>query len=184
MASTMDSRAGSRSEVMEAQAPLRDRYPSHPDDAISIKSARTSGVGRAPWRGKVEIGDGHGVSVEFVADEKVGGPGDAPNPPDIMCASVAACEHLTVQMVADLMGVELRELEVEVSGEVDTRGTLLISREAPIGFRSMRCDVRLRCAPGTDERRRRLLGEYAERSCVTLATVREGVAVDCRVDAS
>jgi uncharacterized OsmC-like protein len=184
MASTVDRRTRVRSEVIEAQAPLRERYPVQPEDAVSPKWARTSGVGKSPWRGTVEIGDDQRVALDFAADDKVGGPDDLPNPPDLMCASIAACEHLTVQMVADLLRVELEELEVEVSGEVDVRGTLMISDEPPVGFKSLRCDVRLRCAPGTDERRRRLLGEYAERSCVTLATVREGCEVDCRIDTS
>jgi uncharacterized OsmC-like protein len=184
MASTVDRETRAHSEVMEAQAPLRERYADQPGDAVSPKWARTSGVGKAPWRGTVEIGDDQRVSFDFAADDKVGGPDDLPNPPDLMCASIAACEHLTVQMVADLMRVELESLEVEVSGEVDVRGTLMISDEPPVGFRSLRCEVRLRCAPGTDERRRRLLGEYAERACVTLATVREGCEVDCSVDAT
>jgi uncharacterized OsmC-like protein len=183
MSATADRSTRPHPGVLEAHKPLRELYPREPEQAISLKRARTSGVAGTPWHGEVEIGDGYGVTLRFAADRKVGGPHDAPNPPEIMSASVAACEHLTIQMIADLLRIELEQLEVSVTGEVDVRGTLMISDEPPIGFRSMRCEVKLRCAPGTDERRMKMLTEYAERSCVTLATAREGVEVECSVDA-
>ena len=47
-----------------------------------------------------------------------------------------------------------------------------------IGFESIRCAVQLTAAPDSDPRRVRQLLELAERCCVVLDTLREGVEVE------
>ncbi len=57
------------------------------------------------------------------------------------------------------------------------RGALVMSRSAPVGFRSMTCRVHLAVPEGTDPERVALLRREAERACVNLATLRAGVPV-------
>jgi uncharacterized OsmC-like protein len=80
-------------------------------------------------------------------------------------------------MVAAAMGIELESVEVVVSGESDLRGTLAMSREVPVGVTSISCATRVRVKEGTNPERARRLLENAERYCVVLNTLREGVPV-------
>ena len=130
-----------------------------------------------PFHGEVEIGDGYGSFLDFGLDRYVGGLHDAPNPGDLMCAALATCTDGAIRMVADLLGVRLTSLEVEVIGELDVRGCLLIDRDVRIGFEGLTCSVRLAAEDGTDPRRVRALVKAAEKVCVNLDTLRSGIEV-------
>ncbi|MPZ46769.1 MAG: hypothetical protein GEV05_25980 [Betaproteobacteria bacterium] len=67
----------------------------------------------------------------------------------MLCAALAACEHATIRMIADVLGVTLERLDVEVTGTVDVRGCLAIDRQLRVGFPSLECRVDLAVAPGT-----------------------------------
>jgi uncharacterized OsmC-like protein len=87
-------------------------------------------------------------------------------------------------MIADFLGVEILDLRVEVTGEVDVRGALAIDRSVKVGFRSMNCHVHLRVPQSTEQPRLAALRKQAEASCVNLDTLRSGVpvAVDFAVE--
>jgi uncharacterized OsmC-like protein len=87
-------------------------------------------------------------------------------------------------MVADLLGVQIASLVVEVSGQVDLRGTLAVDKSVQVGFRSMRCLTHLEVADGTDRRTVQLLLAAAERSCVVLDTLKRGVQVESEFNTS
>jgi uncharacterized OsmC-like protein len=164
----------------ELHQELRALYLERPDQAISSKSSRTSSAripAGDPVHGEVEVGSGYGVSLGYALDEKVGGLGDQPNPGDLLCAALAACEDGTIRMAAALLGVELEELEVEVTGDLDVRGTLGIAREVRVGFTELDCSIELKPAPGADARMVRRLVAMAERFCVNLDTLASGTRV-------
>lgn len=77
-----------------------------------------------------------------------------------------------MRLVANLLGVELALLEVEVTAEVDVRGAMAVERSVPVGFQSMRCQVRLRAKEGTKPELLEKLGATAERCCIVLQTLR------------
>jgi hypothetical protein len=83
-------------------------------------------------------------------------------------------------MVANILGVELESLTVEVSGDVDLRGTMAVDMAVPVGFSAMRCNVSLRAKEGTDPQLMQRLFAAAERSCVVRQTLCNGVAVQTR----
>jgi len=173
--------AASGSAVKENQAPLRALYVEQPERAMTTKWARASATripATDPFHGEVEIGRGYETTLDYGLDRAVGGLGDLPNPGDILCAALAACEDGTIRMVADLLGVELEQLEVEVSAELDVRGALGVDPDVSVGFEALDCRVALRTATGTDPRRVEQLRAAAERFCVNLATLRTGVAVE------
>jgi uncharacterized OsmC-like protein len=83
-----------------------------------------------------------------------------------------------VRMVASAMGIELESLEVEAIGDLDLRGTLGMDRNVSVGFGAIRCQTRVKVKDdGRPDRARRLL-ENAERYCVVLNTLRNGLPVD------
>jgi len=148
--------------------------------ALTRKTARTSAAripAGDPFHGEVEIGDGHGASLRFGLDRSVGGLHDAPNPGDLLCAALAACEDGTIRMIANLLGVELIGLEVEVTGELDVRGCLAADVGVRVGFDALACNVRLAAAEGTDRKRLDALLAAAERYCVNQDTLRGGIEV-------
>jgi uncharacterized OsmC-like protein len=117
------------------------------------------------------------VRIAVGTHRGVGGLHDAPNPGELLCATLAACQDSTLRVVAELLGVRLTSLTVEVEGDVDLRGTLLVDLTVPVGFEAMRCRTRLGVAPGTPARIVDALTAAAERSCVVLDTLRRGVDV-------
>jgi uncharacterized OsmC-like protein len=102
----------------------------------------------------------------------------APSFREILCAALASCQDATLRMVADLLGVELRRVEVEVTGKVDVRGSMAVDRKLPVGFESIQCKVRVEVALGTPQELSKRLVTEAERSCINLQTLRAGVPVD------
>jgi uncharacterized OsmC-like protein len=126
----------------------------------------------------VSVGKGYGVSQRTGIDHAIGGDHDLPNPGDLLCAALAACKDGTIRMLADLLGIPILDLQVEVTGDVDVRGCLAMDRSVKVGFRSLSCRVHLRVPPEVDPKHIELLQKQAEHSCVNLDTLRSGVAVE------
>lgn len=163
-----------------AQRPqeLAVKYHQRDPRAASIhKVARTHADGNdSPLTGRVIPGD-YGVAWDFGIDHAVGGDHRAPNPAEMLCAALAACEDATVRMLAERMDVALQSLHVEVDGEVDVRGCLGLPSDQPVGFDSMHCKIRMDAAPGTPGGAVARLQAAAQQACINLRTLREGVAV-------
>jgi uncharacterized OsmC-like protein len=105
-------------------------------------------------------------------DPTLGFPGGGQTPGDVLLAALAACQDVTLRMIASSLGIELEAVDVEVSGEIDLRGALLLSRDVPNGFRSIRCASRVRVKPGTSPEATARLGQLAEQCCVVMSTLR------------
>ena len=167
-------------DVRERQQPLRQKYLDSPAAARITDRGRTDGgVTTDPFHGFVIPGSqDYGITWPFGIHHAVGGYHDAPNPGDLLCAALAACLDSTLRIVAARLGVRLISLEVDVTADVDVRGTLMLDRSVPVGFQGMRCAVRLRAAEGTDVTLVQKLVTAAEQSCVNLQTLRAGVPVE------
>jgi hypothetical protein len=84
--------------------------------------------------------------------------------------------------VANILGITLESLEVEVTGDVDVRGTLAMNAEVPVGFRAIRCAVRLKAREGTEPRLLEKLRIASERSCVVQQTLLHPPRVETTFD--
>ena len=168
--------------VKQRQDPLRERYRCVPNEARITDCARTIAHGAAdPFHGAVVPGEGHGVEWRFGVHRAVGGDHDLPNPGDMLCAALSSCLDTTIRMIAHRLDIGIETLEVEVSAELDLRGTLLVDRSVPVGLQQVRCCLRLRPAEGTDPAKLQMLLAATEYSCVVLQTLRKGVPVETRV---
>jgi uncharacterized OsmC-like protein len=168
----------SKVSVVALQAPLRAQYRSSPELARVTDHASTGGIdARDSLHSNVTPMPGCGPAVPVGVHRAVGGLHDAPTPGDILCAALAACQDSSVRMVANILGVELESLAVDVKGDVDVRGTMAMDGQVLVGFQSMRCDVRMRAAEGTSPALLRKLEVAAERCCVVLQTLRAPLAV-------
>lgn len=171
--------------VQEIQAPLREQYKYSPQTAVVTDHGRTVGEDPGdPFHSIVEPMPGCGAILPVGVHRAIGGMHDAPTPGDILCAALAACQDSAVRMVANLLGVELEYLAVDVTGEVDVRGTMAVDRQVPVGFQTMRCDVRLRVKDGTNPKLLEKLRVAAEHCCVVQQTLRTPPPVETTFDMS
>lgn len=162
-----------QTSVYNNQKPLKAKYKEAPQSAMVIDHARTSGeVASDPFHSKVEPMDGCGISIPVGVHAAVGGLHDAPTPGDLLCAALAACQDSAVRMVANLLGVELTELEVRVTAAADVRGAMAMDPAVPVGFQSITCDVRLKAKEGTPPELLEKLSVAAERCCVVQQTLK------------
>ena len=170
-------------DVRTAQATLRSIYSLAPQAARVASHATT--VDRDPsdaFRATVFVGSGDADVVPIAAERAVGGPNGAPSAGDLFCAALAASQDSAIRIAASLAGIRLAALSVDVRGWVDVRGTMGIDRDAPVGFQTMECTIRVQPAPGVDpEAVRRMLIEAEGRS-VVLATLRHTLPVHIRVE--
>lgn len=178
------------SAVRERYAQLRKTYEAHPETAMIHKSAHTVPAdGSDPFHPVVVPDNVAAPSRPYRAswrtgiDQAVGGLHDAPNPGEMLCGALAACFDGTLRMIAAQLGVELQEVSVTASADVDVRGALAIAPDVRVGLEAMRLAARVETAPGTPETVTRALMQAAERYCITLDTLRAGVPVTLSIDA-
>jgi uncharacterized OsmC-like protein len=164
--------------VYKAQASLRAQYKETPELAMVTDQARTCGIDPSdPFHSLVKPMYGNQVAVPFGVHQAVGGPYDAPCPGDLLCAALAACQDSSVRMVANLMGIELVALEVQVKATVDVRGALGIQRDVPVGFQSITCDIHLQAKEGTPPEMLEKLRIAAQGCCVVGQTLQTPPAI-------
>ena len=169
----------SESRVLVSQAPLRRQYKAEPAAAMVTDHAVTTGQPpQDPFHNQVMPLPRTNVVVPVSIHSALGGPYDAPTSGDILCAALACCQDGTTRVVADLLGIAIESISVEVKGDVDVRGTLAVDPSVPVGFQAMRCTVRLRVTPGPSARLLDKLREQSERSCVIVQTLQHPPKVD------
>src|SRR5215212_5854292 len=127
--------------LRERQAPLKAQYEADPESAKLVMTVRGASSGNDPTRCTVvAVGaDGdNGVTWEAGAHPMAGGEGDLACSGDIFLASLAACQEITLRMVAAAMGIELKKADVRVEGDMDFQGTMGTNPETPVGFTALR----------------------------------------------
>lgn len=152
-------------ELRALQAPLKERYREDPEAAVVTLEAQAR-VGEGITC-RVETGQ---ALVEAGLHPATGGDGLAACSGDMLLEALAACAGVTMNAVATAIGVELRDGVVRATGDLDFRGTLGVSKEAPVGFR----EIRLRFELDTDASDDELdtLRRLTERYCVVYQTLR------------
>jgi len=163
-------------DLRERQHELRERYTRDPDSAKVVLTVRSADSDLDdPLH--CETTPGLDVVWRSGAHAAVGGVGDAPCSGDVLLGALAACQEITLRMVAANMGIRIRSLTITVEGDWDPRGTLAM-RDFPIGLTAVRCRTEVSVEDdGKGDRSERLL-RSAEKYCVVLNTLREGVPVD------
>jgi len=155
-------------DLKSLQAPLKARYNDDPATALITLRAegRLDGDGLAC---SVETGK---ALVEAGLHPATGGDGTQACSGDMLLQALVACAGVTLGAVATAIGVDVRAGTVKAEGDLDFRGTLGVSKEAPVGFR----DIRLHFDLETDADAEKLatLLKLTERYCVVYQTLRAG----------
>ncbi len=108
--------------------------------------------------------------VEAGLHPATGGDGSQACPGDMPLEALVACAGVTVKAGATALGMDLCHARIATEGDLDFRGTLGVSKDAPVGFREIRLRFELDAdAPQSDQDK---LIELSERYCVVLQTLR------------
>jgi uncharacterized OsmC-like protein len=156
-----------REQLRALQEPLKERYRDDPDAALVTLSAAG------------ELGQGISCSVatgralaEAGLHPATGGDGTSLCSGDMLLEALVACAGVTLRAVATSLGIDVAAGTVRAEGDLDFRGTLAVSKEAPVGFRSIRLSFELD-ADATDDELDTLL-RLTERFCVVYQTLAHG----------
>jgi uncharacterized OsmC-like protein len=158
-------------ELRNLQAPLKEKYREHPDIAIvTLKAEGKIGEGISC---KVETGK---AFVEAGLHPATGGNGMQACSGDLLLEALVACAGVTLRAVSTAIGVELRDAIVKAEGDLDFRGTLGVSKDAPVGFKN----IRLQFILDTDATSEQLqsIAKLTERYCVVYQTLVKGISIE------
>src|SRR5689334_8969211 len=153
-------------ELRALQSPLKERYRTEPIAALITLKAE----GRIGERVTCSIQTGKAL-VEAGLHPATGGPGTFACSGDMLLQALVACAGVTMAAVATSIGVELRGGTVRAEGDVDFRGTLGVSKDAPVGFRSIRLSFDV--DSDSSEEQLATLYRLTERYCVVYQTLRQ-----------
>ena len=157
-------------ELKALQAPLKEKYRDDPESAIITLRAE----------GKIEEGISCRVEtgralLEAGLHPATGGTGLLACSGDLLLEALVACAGVTLKAVATAMGMEIKEGIVKAEGDLDFKGTLGVSKEAPVGFKNIRLKFELE-SNATDEQLASL-AKLTERYCVVYQTLTRGVNI-------
>jgi uncharacterized OsmC-like protein len=159
-----------REELQALQAPLKQQYRTDPGSALV--TLRASGRLGDHVTCSVETGR---ALVEAGLHPATGGSGALACSGDMLLQALVACAGVTLGAVSTSIGVPLGDARLTAEGDLDFRGTLAVSKDAPVGFRAIRLTIALD-TDASDEDQARLLA-LTERYCVVFQTLTRGCAV-------
>lgn len=160
-------------ELLKAvQTPLKQRYREEPQAALVTLHARGA------------IGDGVTCSVETGQalaraglHPATGGTAVNVCSGDMLLQALVACAGVTLNAVATSLGLPVTDARLHAEGDLDFRGTLGVSKDAPVGF----SDIRLKIEVEGDlsDEQIATLARLTERYCVVYQTLKNapGLAV-------
>jgi uncharacterized OsmC-like protein len=153
-------------QLRTLQAPLKARYKEEPAAGVVTLSAR-SRLDDGQIACKVETGK---AMVTAGLHPATGGDGTLVCSGDMLLEALAACAGTTLKAVSTALSIPLKNATVIAEGDVDFRGTLGVSKEAPVGFRAIRLRFDLETEAPAEQVAK--LVELTERYCVVYQTLR------------
>ena len=153
-------------DLRALQAPLKDAYRADPAQALVTLTADGE-LDAADIACRVDTGR---ALVEAGLHPATGGTGLQACSGDLLLQALVACAGVTLRAVATALAIPVRRGTVHAEGDLDFRGTLGVSKDAPVGFRAIRLRFELD-TEATDEQLA-TLERLTERYCVVLQTLR------------
>jgi uncharacterized OsmC-like protein len=152
-------------QLRTIQAPLKEKYRENPESAVVTLRAKGK-----PGEGvtcKIETGKALNVAGLHPA---TGGDGLSLCSGDMLLEALAACAGVTLMAVSTSLGIKLNDAAVYAEGDIDFRGTLAVSKEAPVGIKNIRLNFEL----DTNEEKEKIetLIKLTERYCVVFQTLK------------
>jgi uncharacterized OsmC-like protein len=153
-----------RQQLRALQDPLKQQYLHDASAAlVTLKTEANLGEGIT-----CSVQTGRAVA-EAGLHRATGGDGLSLCSGDMLLEALAACAGVTLRAVATSLDIPLAGGTVHVEGDLDFRGTLAVSKDAPVGFRAIRLRYTLD-TPATVEQLETLI-RLTERYCVVYQTL-------------
>ena len=157
-------------ELRNLQAPLKEKYRDNPLSAIvTLKAQGNVGENISC---KVETGR---AIVEAGLHPATGGTGLLACSGDLLLEALVACAGVTLNAVATAIGIDIQKGTVNAEGDLDFRGTLGVSKEAPVGFKEIRLKFIILSDAPPDKLE--ALQKLTERYCVVYQTLVSGTNI-------
>jgi uncharacterized OsmC-like protein len=174
----MDSHIMDSTALRAVQQPLKDAYREDPGRAlVTLRADATLGAESI----SCSVATGRAMA-EAGLHPASGGDGSLACSGDMLLQALVACAGVTLRAVSTSIGATVRGGTVHAEGDLDFRGTLAVSKDAPVGFTA----IRLRFDLDTDAGGEQLdkLIELTLRYCVVHQTLASPVAITTSVTAA
>jgi uncharacterized OsmC-like protein len=106
---------------------------------------------------------------------ELGGHDAGMNPVELLLVSLGTCQEIVYSLAANLMGIELDSVSVDVKGDLDVRGFLGIDNSVPPGYQQITFQANLETS--ADPKALQELIRFVEAHCPTLDTLKRPVQV-------
>jgi uncharacterized OsmC-like protein len=157
-------------ELKALQAPLKDQYRNQPESGIvTLKAEGNIGEGIS-----CKVSTGKAIA-EAGLHPATGGDGLQICSGDMLLEALVACAGVTLKAVATATAINITDGKVEAEGDLDFRGTLGVSKDAPVGFKAIRLSFYLK--PQLTKEQLATIIKLTERYCVVYQTLTKGVEV-------
>jgi uncharacterized OsmC-like protein len=157
-------------ELKALQAPLKEQYRNQPETGIvTLKTAGNIGEGIS-----CKVSTGKAIA-EAGLHPATGGTGLQVCSGDMLLEALVACAGVTLKAVATATGIDITDGMVKAEGDLDFRGTLGVSKEAPVGFKAIRLSFHLK--PELKKEELDTITKLTERYCVVYQTLTKGVEI-------
>jgi uncharacterized OsmC-like protein len=152
-------------ELRAVQQPLKDAYREDPQQAVITLRAQGQ-LDEQAIACSVDTGRALAVAGLHPA---TGGDGSLACSGDMLLQALVACAGVTLRAVATSLQIDVAGGTVSAEGDLDFRGTLAVSKDAPVGFSAIRLAFDL----DTDASPEQLqtLIKLTERYCVVYQTL-------------
>ena len=152
-------------ELRAVQQPLKDAYRENPQEAVVTLRARGQ-LGDEAVSCSVDTGRALAVAGLHPAS---GGDGSLACSGDMLLQALVACAGVTLRAVATSLSIPVAAGTVTAEGDLDFRGTLGVSKDAPVGFRTIRLSFDLDTDASAEQVQTLL--RLTERYCVVYQTL-------------
>lgn len=152
-------------QLRSIQSPLKEKYRNNPESAsVTLKA-----TGRAGEEITCKLETGKALS-EAGLHPATGGDGLSLCSGDMLLEALVACAGVTLKAVATSLSVDLKDAVIIAEGDLDFRGTLAVSKEAPVGFKNVRLKFELET--NAEKEQIETLVKLTERYCVVFQTIK------------
>ncbi len=161
----------------ELQAIIAETQNGYRADPESAKATfRSSSRLVEGFRSSVTLRD-HTITVD--EPQSLGGTDAGPNPVELILGALGSCQEITYRAYAAALGIPLKEVRVEIEGDIDLRGFFAVDDDVRPGYGAIRGTVHLVSdAPAEDIAR---LREIVDAHCPVLDIMSNPVPVALEV---
>jgi uncharacterized OsmC-like protein len=162
-------------ELKALQSPLKESYKTKPESAlITLKANGRIGEGISC---RIETGK---ALIDAGLHPATGGTGLQVCSGDMLLQALAACAGVTLSAVATALAININDGIVYAEGDLDFRGTLGVTKDAPVGFVNIRLSFDLDTDAGPDQIQTLL--KLTERYCVVYQTIATATSIKTSIN--